>query len=77
MRADFHSPSLQVYVLAYLRDLLQWLSSWPMGIKLNDEIATLICRAFLGLSNLWEHGESFLPYFVRSRESLQIPIQPA
>ncbi|BGP53668.1 pig-Q [Rhodotorula sphaerocarpa] len=27
-----------------------------MGIKLNDEIATLICRAFLGLSNLWEHA---------------------
>lgn len=46
----------QTYVLGYLRDLLQWLSSWPMGIKLNDEVADVICRAFLGLSNLWEHG---------------------
>lgn len=27
-----------------------------MGIKLNDEIAGLICRAFTGLSNLWEQG---------------------
>ncbi|GAA5978717.1 hypothetical protein JCM10908_004457 [Rhodotorula pacifica] len=46
---------VRTYVLGYLRDLLLWLSSWPMGIKLNDEIAAVICRAFLGLSNLWEH----------------------
>lgn len=46
---------VRTYVLGYLRDLLQWLSSWPMGIKLNDEVADVICRAFLGLSNLWEH----------------------
>ncbi|POY74342.1 hypothetical protein BMF94_2536 [Rhodotorula taiwanensis] len=47
---------VRTYVLGYLRDLLQWLSSWPMGIKLNDEIAGLICRAFTGLSNLWEQA---------------------
>ncbi|GAA5868310.1 hypothetical protein JCM3774_001001 [Rhodotorula dairenensis] len=46
---------VRTYVLGYLRNLLHWLSSWPVGIKLNDEIADVICRAFLGLSNLWEH----------------------
>ncbi|BGP22615.1 phosphatidylinositol glycan, class Q [Rhodotorula toruloides] len=46
---------VRVYVLAYLRELLAWLSNWPMGVKLNDEIATVICRAFLFLSQLWEN----------------------
>ncbi|KWU41718.1 Gpi1-domain-containing protein, partial [Rhodotorula sp. JG-1b] len=52
---------VRTYVLGYLRDLLQWLSSWPMGIKLNDEVADVICRAFLGLSNLWEHAVCLEP----------------
>ncbi|GAA6045039.1 hypothetical protein NBRC10513_004852 [Rhodotorula toruloides] len=46
---------VRVYVLAYLRELLAWLSSWPMGVKLNDEVATVICGAFLFLSQLWEN----------------------
>ncbi|GAA6000804.1 phosphatidylinositol N-acetylglucosaminyltransferase [Rhodotorula paludigena] len=45
---------VKVYVLTYLRDLLDWLNSWPMGVKLNDEVATLICRAFLFISRIWE-----------------------
>ncbi|GJN88761.1 hypothetical protein Rhopal_001729-T1 [Rhodotorula paludigena] len=32
---------VKVYVLTYLRDLLDWLNSWPMGVKLNDEMACL------------------------------------
>ncbi|GAA6051856.1 hypothetical protein JCM3770_005500 [Rhodotorula araucariae] len=48
------SQLVEVHVLAYLRDLLNWLDSWPMGIKLNDEVADVICRAFLFLSQVWE-----------------------
>lgn len=29
-----------------------------MGVKLNDEVATLICRAFLFISRIWEDGMS-------------------
>lgn len=63
-----HSRTLrsQVYVLSYLRGLLEWLSSWPMGIKLNDEVARVICGVFLFISELWENG-SFLPVQCRSR----------
>ncbi|KAK4333051.1 phosphatidylinositol glycan, class Q [Rhodotorula toruloides] len=46
---------VRIYVLAYLREQLAWLSSWPMGVKLNDEVATVICGAFLFLSQLWEN----------------------
>lgn len=64
----------QAHVLGYLRHLLQWLSSWPVGIKLNDEIATVICRAFLGLSNLWEHGALLCP--TRDRSSSHEMLTP-
>lgn len=47
---------VEVHVLMYLRELLSWLNSWPMGIKLNSEVAGLICRAFLFLSRVWEEG---------------------
>ncbi|BGP29852.1 pig-Q [Rhodotorula toruloides] len=52
---DLAEKLVRVYVLAYLRELLAWLSSWPMGVKLNDEVATVICGAFLFLSQLWEN----------------------
>ncbi|GAA5845635.1 hypothetical protein JCM9279_006056 [Rhodotorula babjevae] len=45
---------VEVHVLAYLRDLLDWLNSWPMGVKLNSEVAGLICRAFVFLTRVWE-----------------------
>ncbi|BGP37926.1 pig-Q [Rhodotorula kratochvilovae] len=48
------SQLVEVHVLAYLRDLLDWLNSWPMGVKLNDEVAGVICRSFLFLSQIWE-----------------------
>ncbi|TNY23606.1 N-acetylglucosaminyl transferase component-domain-containing protein, partial [Rhodotorula diobovata] len=47
---------VEVHVLMYLRELLSWLNSWPMGIKLNSEVAGLICRAFLFLSRVWEEA---------------------
>ncbi|GAA5925839.1 hypothetical protein JCM1841_006332 [Sporobolomyces salmonicolor] len=52
------------YVSAYLRDLLRWLNTWPLGVKLNDELATLVCDAFLFLSQLWEEFvlRPLLPY---------------
>ncbi|GAA5891549.1 hypothetical protein JCM5296_004253 [Sporobolomyces johnsonii] len=52
------------YVSAYLRDLLSWLNTWPLGVKLNDELATLVCDAFLFLSQLWEEFvlRPLLPY---------------
>ncbi|GAA5914870.1 hypothetical protein JCM8208_003034 [Rhodotorula glutinis] len=48
------SELVEVRVLAYLRGLLDWLNSWPMGVKLNSEVAGLICRAFVALTRVWE-----------------------
>ncbi|BGP60028.1 pig-Q [Rhodotorula toruloides] len=70
---------VRVYVLAYLRELLAWLSSWPMGVKLNDEVATVICGAFLFLSQLWENGQSALFNVFRGRkyDPLRSRVEPA
>ncbi|KPV75846.1 uncharacterized protein RHOBADRAFT_52865 [Rhodotorula graminis WP1] len=48
------SDLVEVHVSAYLRDLLDWLNSWPMGVKLNSEVAGLVCRAFVFLTRVWE-----------------------
>ncbi|GAA5876157.1 hypothetical protein JCM8547_003383 [Rhodosporidiobolus lusitaniae] len=48
--------------LTALRSLLAWLNSWPMGIKLNDELAGVFCSFFLFLSRLWE--DLLLPHLL-------------
>lgn len=44
----------KVYTLTALRDLLLWLNDWPGGVKLNFELATIFCDAFLWGTGLWE-----------------------
>ncbi|GAA5830186.1 hypothetical protein JCM3766R1_002816 [Sporobolomyces carnicolor] len=46
--------SVRAYISAYLTKLLSWLNDWPAGVKLNTELASIICRSFLLLSRLWE-----------------------
>ncbi|GAA6029532.1 hypothetical protein JCM8097_003725, partial [Rhodosporidiobolus ruineniae] len=46
--------AIQDYALSSLRGLLEWLNSWPLGVKLNDELAGLICAGFLFLTRVWE-----------------------
>ncbi|GAA5990169.1 hypothetical protein JCM11641_004243 [Rhodosporidiobolus odoratus] len=41
-------------MLGSLRDVLEWLTSWPMGIKLNDELAGVISSFFLFFLRTWE-----------------------
>lgn len=40
-----------------LRELLLWLNDWPGGVKLNFELASLFCDAFLWGTGLWEECE--------------------
>ncbi|GAA5939852.1 hypothetical protein JCM10213_007814 [Rhodosporidiobolus nylandii] len=44
---------LQNDSLSALEGLLEWLNTWPMGIKLNDDLSGLIVSLFLFLSRLW------------------------
>jgi hypothetical protein len=43
--------------LTSLRELLLWLNDWPGGVKLNFELASLFCDAFLWGTGLWEECE--------------------
>ncbi|KAL8281022.1 hypothetical protein RQP46_006701 [Phenoliferia psychrophenolica] len=45
---------IQEYTLDSLRELLLWLNDWPGGVKLNYELASVFCDAFLWGTGLWE-----------------------
>ncbi|KAM0792267.1 hypothetical protein ACM66B_004959 [Microbotryomycetes sp. NB124-2] len=45
---------VQRLTLTSLRDILLWLNDWPGGVKLNFELASLFCDAFLWGTGLWE-----------------------
>ncbi|GAA5833865.1 hypothetical protein JCM11251_005991 [Rhodosporidiobolus azoricus] len=55
--SDYLARALEMaindHALTTLRSLLDWLNSWPMGVKLNDELAGVMCTAFHFLSRLW------------------------
>lgn len=48
---------VRVYTLEVLRELLLWLNDWPGGVKLNFELASIFCDAFLWATGLWEECE--------------------
>ena len=50
----------QTYTIDVLRNLLVWLNSWPGGVKLNLELASIFCDGFLWGTALWEDGALFL-----------------
>lgn len=48
----------QRYTLTSLREALLWLNDWPGGVKLNYELASVFCDAFLWGTGLWEERSS-------------------
>lgn len=50
--------STQKYTLTSLREALLWLNDWPGGVKLNYELASVFCDAFLWGTGLWEDCSS-------------------
>ncbi|KAM0755312.1 Gpi1-domain-containing protein [Meredithblackwellia eburnea MCA 4105] len=46
--------AIEEYTLKSLRELLLWLNDWPGGVKLNFELASVFCDAFLWGTGLWE-----------------------
>jgi hypothetical protein len=47
----------QRYTLENLREVLIWLNDWPGGVKLNFELASVFCDAFLWGTGLWQERE--------------------
>lgn len=49
-------PNLeQKLAVADMKAALLWLNAWPLGLKLNTELAQFFCDAFLFFLNTWNH----------------------
>jgi phosphatidylinositol glycan class Q protein len=47
----------QTYAFEDVRDALVWLNSWPVGLKLNDELGRFLGDAFIWFISAWSGGE--------------------
>ncbi|GAA5958141.1 hypothetical protein JCM3765_002828 [Sporobolomyces pararoseus] len=69
--SDLVETFVQNYISGYLRELLEWLNDWPGGVKLNTELASLICESFLFLSRLWDDF-ALVPFLPRLPSILRV-----
>lgn len=53
--------SEQVWSVKGLQDTLLWLNDWPGGLKLNYELGSFFCDAFLWFTAVWEGSEYRIP----------------
>lgn len=62
--ARIASQLIQRYFVELLRQTLQWLDNWPIGLKLNTELSAFLCNSFSMTIDYWAYLLQMVsPYF--------------